>query len=69
MWDARSNANVKKKSGKHVDKFCIIHCKKWLILEYLKTLKNLKHSVTKYRGGISTLKYFKLVEFEETKEK
>ena len=41
----------------------IRHCKKWLILEYLKTLKNLKYSVTKYRSGISTLKYFKLVEF------
>lgn len=41
----------------------IKHCKKWLILEYLKALKNLKYSVTKYRSEISTLKYLKLVEF------
>lgn len=63
MWDARSNANVKKKKVVNMLINFIRHCKKWLILEYLKTFKNLKHSVTKYRGGISTLKYFKLVEF------
>ena len=55
----------KKKKKKTVNMLInfIKHCKKWLILEYLKTLKNLKYSVTKYRSEISALKYLKLLEF------